>query len=83
MCKVKKIPLLVTRDTIMGKFQDNYNSSWISTKTGHAQLDYLRNIPDKFQKNLNNGLKGDAIKRLSVLGKGEAMISKMAVWLQY
>ena len=63
MCKVKKIPLLVTRDTIMGK--------------------YSRNIPDKFQKNLNNGLRGDAIKRLSVLGKGEAIISEMAVWQQY
>ena len=34
------------------------------TKFGRAQLDHLGNILAKFQKNLMNGLGGDAITKL-------------------
>ena len=33
-------------------------------KFGCGQLDHLKNIRDKFQKNLKNGLGGDAVTRL-------------------
>ena len=54
-------------DTITGKSKmadGGHTCRRIGNKLGRTQLDHFGNIPDKFQKNLNNGLGGDAVTRL-------------------